>query len=96
MPYMLAQCCSPQFPEEVIAVMRTGGKCMVHSGECKSLLRVNPARKLPAYWSETEEGIVVSLVIIMKDRPGFLADITKSLYQSGVNIVDMHTSPFEK
>jgi (p)ppGpp synthase/HD superfamily hydrolase len=82
MPHLLAQCCTPHFPAEVVAVIRSGGKCMVHTNDCKSLKRVNPARLLPAYWSGHEIGIVVPLIIIMQDRPGFLADITKALYQT--------------
>ncbi len=82
MPHTLAQCCHPHFPEEIVAVMRSGGKCMVHSLNCYSLQRVNPARLLSAYWSTQATGIVVPLTIIIRDRPGFLADITKSLYHA--------------
>ncbi len=95
MPHLLAQCCAPHFPAEVVAVMRSGWKCMVHASDCNSLKRVNPARLLPAYWSAHEIGIVVSLIIVIRDRPGFLADITRSLYQAWVNIVDMHTKSIE-
>lgn len=91
MPHILAQCCHPHFPEDVVAVMRSGGKCMVHSQRCYALHRVNPARLLPAYWSTQQAGLIVPLIIVIQDRPGFLADITKTLYHSGVNIVDIHT-----
>lgn len=82
MPHILAQCCAPRFPAEVVAVMRSGGKCMVHATNCKALNRVNPARLLPAYWSAHEVGIVVPMIIVLRDRPGFLADVTKALYQA--------------
>ena len=65
---------------------------MVHSGDCKSLQRVNPARLLPAYWSAYNVGVIVPLTIIAPDRPGLIADITQSFYQAGVNIVEMHTN----
>jgi (p)ppGpp synthase/HD superfamily hydrolase len=82
MPHTLAQCCNPRFPSEVVAVMRSGGKCMVHTAQCRALNRVNPARFLPAYWSAHEVGIIVPMTIIVRDRPGFLADVTKALYQA--------------
>ncbi|MEI6711714.1 MAG: ACT domain-containing protein [bacterium] len=94
MPHTLAQCCTPHFPAEVVAVMRSGGKCMVHSSDCKSLKRVNPARLLPAYWTVYNSGVIVSLVLVANDRPGLIADITQSFYQAGVNIVEMHTDDF--
>lgn len=49
-PHQVAQCCHPVFPDDIVAVLRTGGKCMVHHRECGGLTRVNPARMLPAYW----------------------------------------------
>lgn len=49
-PHQIAQCCHPTFPDDIVAVLRTGGKCMVHHRECGSMSRVNPARVLPAYW----------------------------------------------
>ncbi|MFA6080611.1 MAG: RelA/SpoT family protein [Candidatus Gracilibacteria bacterium] len=95
-PHVLAQCCGPQFPDEIVAVMRSGGKCMVHASNCKSLNRVNPARLLPAYWSAHDTGIIVSLTLVAYDRPGLIADITQAFYQAGVNIVEMHTNDLEK
>lgn len=92
MPHTLGQCCNPRFPVDVVAVMRSGGKCMIHASNCKSLKRVNPARLLPAYWSVHDVGVIVSLTILANDRPGLIAKITQSFYQAGVNIVEMHTN----
>jgi GTP pyrophosphokinase len=49
-PHQLAQCCSPSFPSDIVAVLRTGSKCMIHSADCRNLERVNPQRMLSAYW----------------------------------------------
>lgn len=49
-PHQLAQCCRPHFPDDITAVLRTGGKCMIHRHDCGGLVRVNPERVLPAYW----------------------------------------------
>ena len=95
MPHTLAQCCSPSFPADIVAVMRSGGKCMVHAQSCKSLNRVNPARLLPAYWSAHDVGIVVALHIVVSDHPWVLADIARIFYQAGVNIVEMHSTPLD-
>ena len=89
MPYQLAQCCTPEFPEALVAVSRSGGKCMVHAAECAGLDRVNPARILPAYWLVNEKGRVVDLTLNFNERKGILADLTGLLYQMGANIVDI-------
>ncbi len=89
MPYQLAQCCAPEFPEALVAVSRSGGKCMVHSAECAGLDRVNPARILPAYWLVNEKGRVIDLTLNFVDRKGILADLTGLLYKMGANIVDI-------
>lgn len=54
-PHQMAQCCGPQFPDEIMAVLRTGGRCMIHCTDCASLVRVNPDRLLSAYWQTGEK-----------------------------------------
>lgn len=88
-PHQIAQCCSPHFPDDIIAVLRVGWKCMIHSTSCKSLERVNNRRLLPAYWQTNEKGKVVSLSLLFHDVPGLLARITKVFYDMGINIVDL-------
>lgn len=68
-PHQLAQCCTPTFPGDVVAVLRTGGKCMIHSRDCRSLDRVNPIRILPAYWHIGDSGKVVSFTFLFHDTP---------------------------
>lgn len=30
-PHQMAQCCHVEYPEDIVAVLRTGGKCMIHA-----------------------------------------------------------------
>lgn len=92
-PHQIAQCCHPAFPDDIVAVLRTGGKCMVHNRECGWLTRVNPARMLPAYWHVGKKWKVVSFSLLFHDVPGLLSRITKIIYEMGINIVDLHVSP---
>lgn len=92
-PHQIAQCCHPVFPDDIVAVLRTGGKCMVHNRECGALSRVNPARMLPAYWHVGRKWKVVSFSLLFHDVPGLLSRITKIIYEMGINIVDLHVSP---
>jgi (p)ppGpp synthase/HD superfamily hydrolase len=68
-PHQVAQCCHPEYPEDIVAVLRTGGKCMIHSVRCASLTRVNPMRLLPAYWQTGEKGKVISFSLLFHGVP---------------------------
>jgi guanosine-3',5'-bis(diphosphate) 3'-pyrophosphohydrolase len=92
-PHQIAQCCNPVFPDDIVAVLRTGGKCMVHHRECRGLSRVNPARMLSAYWHTWGKWKVVSFSLLFHDVPGLLSRITKIVYEMGINIIDLHVLP---
>lgn len=68
-PHQMAQCCNPHFPDDIMAVLRTGGRCMIHRTDCGSLGRVNPDRLLSAYWQTGEKGKVLSFSLLFHDVP---------------------------
>ena len=88
----MAQCCDPHFPDDVVAVLRTAGKCMVHKADCASLERANPKRLLSAYWQTNGKGKVVSCSLLFHDVPGLLSRITRIFYEKGVNIIDLNVA----
>lgn len=88
-PHQLAKCCHPECPHDIVAVLRTGGKCMIHKTECGSLTRANPDRILSAYWQVGEKGKAVSLSLLFHDAAGLLHRVTRILYNMGVNIIDL-------
>ncbi|MBP7774110.1 bifunctional (p)ppGpp synthetase/guanosine-3',5'-bis(diphosphate) 3'-pyrophosphohydrolase, partial [Candidatus Gracilibacteria bacterium] len=91
-PHQMAQCCSPHFSDDIVAVLRTGGKCMIHRSDCGSLSRVNPDRLLSAYWQTSEKGKVVSFSLLFHDVPGLVSRVTKIFYEMGINIIDMNVA----
>jgi len=88
-PHTLAQCCRAHFPDNIIAVLRTGGRCMIHRSDCGSLSRVNPDRLLSAYWQTGEKWRVVSFALLFHDVPGLLSRVTRIIYEMGINIIDL-------
>lgn len=91
-PHQMAQCCSPRFSDDIVAVLRTGGKCMIHKSDCGSLSRVNPDRLLSAYWQTNEKGKITSFSLLFHDVPGLVSRVTKIFYDMGINIIDMNVS----
>lgn len=88
-PHQIAQCCSPQFPNDIIALLRTGGKCMIHRTDCGSLARANPDRLLSAYWQTGEKGRVVSFSLLFHDASSLLSRVTQIIYEMDINIIDL-------
>lgn len=88
-PHQMAQCCNPVFPDEIMAVLRTGGRCMIHSADCGSLARVNPDRLLSAYWQTGEKWKVLSFSLLFHDVPWLLSRITHIIYEMGINIIEL-------
>lgn len=91
-PHQMAQCCDPHFPDDVVAVLRTGWKCMVHCADCASLERANPKRLLSAYWQISGKGKVVSCSLLFHDVPWLLSRIARIFYEMGINIIDLNLS----
>lgn len=85
----MAQCCHPHYPDSIVAVLRTGNKCMIHSAFCRGLERANPRRILSAYWQMGEKGKVVSFSLLFHDVAGLLTRVTRVFYEMGINIVDL-------
>lgn len=91
-PHQIAQCCHPHFPDDIIAVLRTGGKCMIHRHDCGGLVRVNPERVLPAYWHMGLKWKVVSFSLLFHDVPWLISRMTKIVYEMGMNIIDLRVT----
>ncbi len=94
-PHELSQCCSPVFPDPIMALMRTWGKCMIHKVHCHNLVRSNPARVLHAFWQTTTDGHVLSTTLLFSKRDDLLSALTRLLYEMNVTIIDMSSSQRE-
>ena len=89
-PHQVAQCCHPEYPMDIIAVLRTGGKCMIHAKHCSGLTRVNPDRLLSAYWQVGWKGKIISCSLLFHEGADLVGRVTKILYDMGVNIIDLN------
>lgn len=88
-PHQLAQCCSPKYPQDIVAVLRTWWKCMIHSLDCSNMNRINPKRILSAYWQTGEKGRVISFSLLFHNVPGVLSRVVSIFYEMEVNIIDL-------
>lgn len=93
-----AQCCNPIRGEEIIGYITRGKGVAVHSTRCPNApsLKVNPERLIEVEWMKADganpSAYPVTMRLITEDRPGMVADVTKTIAGVGTNIRDIHAS----
>ncbi|MBI5479013.1 MAG: bifunctional (p)ppGpp synthetase/guanosine-3',5'-bis(diphosphate) 3'-pyrophosphohydrolase [Deltaproteobacteria bacterium] len=86
-----AKCCNPVQGDPIIGFITRGRGVTVHTRECKKAFDLDPDRRVDVSWDgKSKAPRPVSLQVICADKPGLLANISKSFTDSGVNISAAH------
>jgi len=91
LPYTLAPCCIPAYPEHIIGYVTRGKGVTVHRRGCNNL-PTDSDRLVACQWEldkSVTEHILCELELIGLNRVGLLRDVTSSLAKRGVNISGM-------
>jgi len=97
LPIKLAPCCSPKVSDVIVGFVTRGEGVTVHKFDCKVLNDADEDRLIKVDWEATEsDKYQVGLIFEIKDRVGLLHDITRVLFEAGVNIVDISTNKFNE
>jgi len=97
LPYTLAPCCVPAYPERIIGYVTRGKGVTVHRRNCRNL-PTESDRLITCRWEldkNVTEHIVCELELIGLNRVGLLRDVTSSLAKRGVNISGMSSSQYD-
>lgn len=92
----LAKCCEPLPGQPIVGFISRARGVTVHVTSCEWALTNDPARRVECSWSaERAAEHSVRLRITTHDRHGLLANITKIVSQSGLNIsgAEVQTTP---
>ncbi len=83
-----ARCCNPLPGESVSGFVTRGRGITVHRRDCAQLLELEPERRLPVDWGgqAADVGHSGGVRVLCVDRPGLLANITKTCTDSEINI----------
>ncbi len=82
------RCCNPVPGDEIIGFITRGRGVTVHSRGCQKIMEMDPLRRVDVAW-DTKAGEVarpVSIRVVTDDRPGVLAQISKTIADAGMNI----------
>ena len=85
----LAKCCNPLPGEKVVGYITRGRGVSVHSESCPNVknLLYDPERRIDVAWAgERGAAYAMELDVVVDDRPGLLADLTKAIAGEGSNI----------
>jgi GTP pyrophosphokinase len=86
-----AKCCSPVPGDPILGFVTHGRGVAVHTRDCSKALDLDPVRRVDVEWdSKARAPRPVSVQVICADKPGLLADISKTFSEVGVNISQAH------
>ncbi len=82
------KCCNPVPGDDIVGFITRGRGVTVHTHACDRSLALDPLRRVDVTW-DTNAGAVkrpVSIRVMTDDRPGVLAQISKTISEAGMNI----------
>ncbi len=98
LPYALAACCNPVFPEPLVGFVTRGKGVTVHAEGCRNLPN-EPERYATCLWETSAneaERLVCSLQVTGVDRIGLMSDITGVLASQKLRIAGISSGLTEK
>jgi guanosine-3',5'-bis(diphosphate) 3'-pyrophosphohydrolase len=102
MAFELADCCHPVPGDRIVGLRRPGEKVEVHTIDCLNLADGVDSDWLDLSWGEASTGAVGRLRVVLYNRPGTLAEVTRIFAASRANVItlemiqrDEHFGTFE-
>ncbi len=87
----LARCCTPVPGDSIFGFVTRGSGVSVHRGDCVNVesLKSQPERLVEVEWAPTPQSVfLVNIAVEALDRSRLLADVTKALSDTHVNILN--------
>ncbi len=88
---LLAKCCKPVPPDEIIGFVTRGRGVMIHRKSCTNVAHLDPDRLLEAQWGPMGGKFPADIVIEASDRQGLLRDISDILARERINVTATRT-----
>ncbi|MCB0327901.1 MAG: bifunctional (p)ppGpp synthetase/guanosine-3',5'-bis(diphosphate) 3'-pyrophosphohydrolase, partial [Bdellovibrionales bacterium] len=81
------KCCDPLPGDSILGFITRGRGITVHRSDCFMILEMDNERKIDVEWTKSgNTSRVVRIRIVTKDKPGMLAEVSKTITQLGGNI----------
>jgi GTP pyrophosphokinase len=82
------RCCNPVPGDDIIGFITRGRGVSVHTRACDKTMTLDPLRRVDVSWDTRAADVKrpVSIRVVTDDRPGVLAQISKTISEAGMNI----------
>jgi GTP diphosphokinase / guanosine-3',5'-bis(diphosphate) 3'-diphosphatase len=82
------KCCNPVPGDEIVGFITRGRGVTVHTRACDKTFNIDPLRRVDVSWDDKAADVKrpVSIRVITDDRPGVLAQISRTITEAGMNI----------
>jgi GTP pyrophosphokinase len=95
-----SKCCNPLPGDEVVGFITRGRGVSIHTADCPNAqqLMYDSERKINVEWDSDRKGShqVKIIVLIGKDRPGVLAEISSAIFSTNTNIAQAEVKVTEE
>ena len=83
----LANCCHPVPGDPIVGFITRGRGVTIHAKDCPKALETDPARAIEVAWEAGTKAVhPVKLRVVCADKPGLLADISRTITATDVDI----------
>jgi GTP pyrophosphokinase len=83
----MGNCCHPVPGDPIIGFITRGRGVTVHTKECPKVLELDPARSIEVTWEAGTKAVhPVKIRVVCSDKPGLLADISRTITMNEVDI----------
>ena len=94
---VLAKCCKPAPPDEIVGFVTTGRGVSIHRKNCPAFAKMaerNPEKTLNAQWQLNgfaQNVFPIDIEIIAHDRGGLLRDVSDAFAKNKINVIGVNT-----
>ena len=93
--YTLADCCHPVPGDRIVGLSRADQGIEIHAIDCNMLASGEDADWIDVRWQRDSEGGTARLLVVNRNEPGMLAEITGLIARARANIVNLRLSSRE-
>jgi GTP diphosphokinase / guanosine-3',5'-bis(diphosphate) 3'-diphosphatase len=90
--YRLAECCHPVPGDRIVGLGRKDAGIEIHAIDCGALANGDDADWIDVRWQRDSEGGTARLIVIVRNEPGTLSEMTGIIARAGANIVNLRLS----
>ena len=90
-PMKISKCCSPRRNDPIRGFLTKDKKITIHKKECANIYSLDVTKELPVSWTQEETMQQATLMIVVHDRVGLLADVMNLMATMKINIISIHT-----